>query len=285
MGQYDSYKDVAENTGVLPSPIIWAGMDARGERPGRTIGFFDDFGWSPNPGTITTATLVGPYRMIAESGGDVNFSAVAGGEMLLVGGTTGDADTVVTWGDGAPFVLTKDAAVGKLVFEARIKISSITDADQVQFFVGLCEETRAAAAGLFSGSGSGTANIAMADIDMIGFARFDDDGDALAFVYGKAGQTAYEVIASAETLVADTYTKVGFVYDPNVVPSERITVYVNGVAHGTKIPDAGATTDPSMAAATFPSGEEMTAAVGITPDSTTDNTLTVDWWGCRQIRA
>lgn len=277
-GQYGRYQDdFTSDTSRFPTPAIIKPFWEMRETPGKTIGFFDDFDFSMNPGTITTADWFGPWKMIAESGGDITASATPGGQITLVAGTTGDADTIMTYGDGAPFIIDLSGSK-RLGFEARFHISTITDAAEVQFFVGLAEEARAAAAGLFSGSGSGTANTALADIDMLGFARFDDDGDALAWVYGKASGTAYEVTGQIATLAVSTYVKAGFVFDPT---ARTITPYINGVPQRASIIGNGST-DPGLNATTFPLGEEMTPVVGITPDTTTTGVLTLDWIYCYQ---
>lgn len=266
-----------------PSASIWADCPVLAiiEDPGKGVHFFDEFLCSYD-GADTSVARVGPYETIQESAGSLAGGLVtasgARGVQDLVAGTTADGDVVLTLGGGAPFIISSTASLArKLWFEARFKISTIAN-DVSSFFIGLAEEDRAAAAGLFQAAQGATVDSALADIDMLGFWRPDADGDGLSVAYGKASATAQELISDAKTLVADTWTKVGFVFDPAAPTTKRIKFFIDGVEQSTYV------TAALLAASTFPDGEEMTMVAGITNDDGTNaSTLSLDWWRIAQV--
>lgn len=263
------------------SPAIWGDCPwlAILEDPGVGYGHFDDFMCAYDAGTITSVTNIGPYEMFGESGGSITGAVnVLGGALNLVAGTTGDADVIVTLGGGAPFVIASAAASArKLWFEARIKISSIAD-DIGSFFIGLAEEDRAAAAGLITATQGTTVDSALADIDMLGFWHPDTDAALVHVAYGKASATAQKLTDSFHTMVADTFFKVGFKFDPAAPTTERIKFYLNNVESSTYV------TATQLEASTFPDGEELTLVAGVVnDDGSTDFTMAIDWWKIAQL--
>ncbi len=271
------------NSNRLHSPALWADFPIGPIQVGAVDGayFFDDWlrGW--DTGTITTVANFGDYEMFAESGGSITPSTSVSsdrGAVNLVSGTTGDADTAICYGGGANFIIPTTLGTAKLVFECRLKISAVTN-DANQQFIGLTIPDVTAAAALFGGSGSTTLATAMADVAYLGFVRLDGDTTDFRFVYNKAGGTDATLITSAATLAADTYVKLGFVYDTNEPDgTRRIKVYVNGSVKSTYITDAiiADTTN-------FPGGVAMTMAAVVAPDSTTSATTTIDWWAIGQL--
>jgi len=85
-------------------------------------------------------------------------------------------------------------------------------------------------------------------------------------------------IDTVATLVADTFIKLGFVYDPAAEPTKRIKVYVDGVEQSTYV------TATDIATATFPDGEEMAPMAYVSAASASDGILTMDWWRIAQLR-
>ena len=151
-----------------------------------------------------------------------------------------------------------------LVFECRVKVGQLVE---IAAFWGLTEEGLAAADTLVDDTG------ALASKDMIGFhvpahasvAKVD-------FVYRKAGQTAQVIIDDLSTLVADTYVKFGFLYDPLAPTSKRIAVFLDGEEQSTYV------TGTNIAAATFPDGEELQPLFGQKVGAAAAKTSTLDWW-------
>jgi len=266
----------AEN-GRRRSPNLWGECPIPQilEDSGVGYHFFDDFLAAYDFATNTAVTNVGPYEIFTGNGpslaGAVNLP---GGAQTIISGASADVTAILTLGGGAPFMISDTSGEDrKLWFEARIKISSVTDADQAPFFIGFAEEDRSAANGIFADAGGDLGFTTT--IDLIGFGRFDNDGDSLSFIYQKGGQTCQDVLQIA--LAADTWIKVGFLYDPTAPAAKRIKVYANNLEQSTYV------TAANIAAATFPDAEELTLIMGMQNDSTTTNTLSVDWWRAAQL--
>jgi hypothetical protein len=274
-------RNLSSDTDRLPSPAIWGDCPVLGLMAGTVNGvyFFDDYTTSYDVATNETTVLkYGPYEIYTGNGtnllGSGGLTGV-GGHQVWASGDTADVNGVMTLGGGAPFMISDTAGDDhKLWFECRFKVSSVTTADQVAFFFGLSEEDRAAANGVFA-AGGGDLGVTTT-IDLLGFGRFDDDGDSLSFFYQKASQTAQDKVQIA--LAADTYIKVGFVYDPKGPSSKKIKVFANNSEQAT----AGASAT-DIAAATFPDGEELTYTFSFHNDSTTSNTITIDWVRIAQV--
>jgi hypothetical protein len=81
-------------------------------------------------------------------------------------------------------------------------------------------------------------------------------------------------------LVADTYVKVGFVYDPSAVDDKKIKLFVDGVEQALGV------TATQIATATFPDAEElaMLLATKTHTQDTTAHTVTMNRWACAQLR-
>jgi hypothetical protein len=118
---------------------------------------------------------------------------------------------------------------------------------------------------------------ALGDKDMVGFWVLEAAGSALKYGWKKAGQTA-QTLGTAATLVADTFVKVGWAYDPSphIPPAKRLSFYVNNAElslYGT---------DTTLAAATFPTGEELGMLFGHKNGSAAAKTSSIDWWAAYQ---
>lgn len=159
-----------------------------------------------------------------------------------------------------------------LIFEARFRLNSVTDGDG-SVFIGLGEE------------GLGAANTPIVDStghkissdDLIGFFIGEDDNDALKFVYRKNGQAIQTVLTYSTALVASTWYKVGFVYDPRRDASERLAIYIDNVEQTTYV------TEDNISAATFPDDEELAAVFSIKGSANNDaQQFDMDWWGVYQ---
>lgn len=128
------------------------------------------------------------------------------GGVLLVTNAAGDNDAYQAQWKGEPFKLQ----TGKFCyFEAKFKTSEIT---QIDLLFGLCITDTTLIAGFSDG---------------VVWAK--DDGDAYLDCKTIKGSSATEEAAIA-SLVADTWTKVGFYFDGY----STITPYLNGVAYTSK---------------------------------------------------
>ena len=257
------------------SPRIWskvngAAMSPDGASPGYGIG--DEFlSFGPSRAVAGNvgyyASEAGLYKTYEDTGNAVAQIPTAVGGVITL--TTTGADNQENWmqscaGAGVLGVISNTAGADKLLlFEARVKISAIA-ANVGGFFVGLGEEGMAVADTLTDAG-------AMVSKDFIGFFCSQDDPDCLTFVYRKAGQVMVTKIAALQALVADTYYKVGFVYDPKADAAKRIAVFIDNVEQSTYV------TATNIATATFPDAEELAFVAG--HKSAGDvSVLTIDWW-------
>ena len=120
--------------------------------------------------------------------------------------TDNDSTTLITGNNTTGLIEPADASDKKWWFEVRVKTATITDGD-IAFFVGLTEEGQAADSKPMADDSTHEIN----DIDHVGFHVAGDDGDGVNFVWNLSGQTAQETV-DVKTLVADTYTQLGFKY-------------------------------------------------------------------------
>lgn len=262
------------NDGRGPSAGLWGDLPPDHDDMNVGYGEEDDF-----LHYTTTATTVLNASGMPTFEGDCTLtgSAVAGGALVLFG-TTDNEEAALERGGGAaaPYVISDTAAAArKLWFEARVKKSTIADAVG-GFFVGLTSEG-AGVADFMADSGAD-----FADVDLIGFWNDPTDDSVSShvhFVYQITGQAFATPIDTAATLVADTYIKLGFKYDPSAPTAKRIKIYVDGVEQATYV------TGTNIATATFPDGEELTKLIAIKQQSNTDMTVSMDWWKAYQLSA
>jgi len=153
-------------------------------------------------------------------------------------------------------------------FEARIKMVSITDADNGAF-VGLSAPGEAKDAG----GGMTAGGAAMSDIDHIGFAQLSGDADDFIITYNEASLGTAQSSTGVITLAADTWVRVGF----KVVTKGQGT-YVQFYADGVYL---GSATDIDITGtnANFPGATDMArllSSVGESGVSDGDG-MYVDW--------
>jgi len=249
-----------------PSPSIWGDCPIAEMllNSAKGLYIFEDF----HSGIVADATLVLGQRhglvgyVDSDQAADVALQSDEKGVIKLDQDGTDDDVTVVTTGDNVTgLVKVTSGDQKKMWFEARVKLSTITDGD-LAAFIGLTEEGQAA-----DGKPLGAAG-AIGDIDHIGFSVKEDDGDALELAYTKAGQADATPVALA-TLVADTYVRLGLKFEPL---DNKVHVYVDGV----EIKDAAI----SAAATNFPSGEKLavTFAIASGANGADGDGMYVDWF-------
>ncbi len=146
----------------------------------------------------------------------------------------------------------------RLWMEARVSILNIT-ADKHQVWFGFAEPGLVATTTLIAASEGG-----MVDKDYVGFLKTYAGTSELGSIFNTDGQTAHtDVAASAVTLEADTFTKIGMYCDGTTV-----FFYQNGV-QGTGV---------TIATADFPDGEEMAFYIGLMDGpGAEDMSISVDW--------
>lgn len=253
----------AANANLRHSPAVWAPCQGGIERALAGHGALchhDNFISAPrmNAGSVVTGSR---YAAFSDTGCGIRPAKIRGGAMLFDhDGTAQDECILQLPNSGASFgVHTTDPTL--LIFECAFKKASIAD-NALGHFIGLGEE----AFGVASGDALVDTTLAVADKDFIGFSTLID-GDAVGFVYKKAGQTLQTVATITGVFAADTWVRLAFVFDPksrNV--NQRIKWFINGVEQSTYV------TQAMIEAATFPAGELMTpvcATKNVTAAATT----------------
>lgn len=276
-----------------PSPGVWDKLTARGLSGDGTRAYVvsDDFlvfgqsvAVSSNVGCYVSQA--GQYKSFEGSSATLAQLATASGGVIQLGTPATDniVSAICQGGAGTSAAtsvlgaLNRDTNPRLTCFETRFKVSSVAD-DVQAIFVGLMEENGAVTACKVDDTG------ATIDNDYIGFDTVHTNGGTagtnakLRFVYKKDGATAQTVISTLQTMVADTWYKVGFVYDPDAPESKRIACYLDGVRQGTYV------TDAAMNASTFPDGEEMGFTAMTKSGVATASNLQLDWWAFGQVAA
>lgn len=187
----------------------------------------------------------------------------------VITATTPATDDKEVWiqPGGTASVLTQVSSTAgsdkMMLFEARVKFSSV--ANSTNYLVGLGEEGMAVENTIADAA-------TLVSKDYVGFAIFEDAGTSLKVVYRKAGQAMQTLFTYGTAIAADTYYKLGMLYDPAEVASKRIKFFVDGVEQTTYI------TNALLTAATFPDGEELNFLMGVKNGSAAAKSISCDWW-------
>lgn len=255
------------DTNRTPSPSIWADCPASEINSGYTDGvhLFDDFGNGPLVAAGAEADY-GGYRGFADTGGSVADGAEWGGTLVL--SSDGDNEGAGLRSGCAPFQI--DRGQGKFWFEARVKTSTIADAKH-GIFLGLTGAVAITATSPIAAAGT------LADINFVGFHRLEGDGDMFDTVYKADGVTQVTLQADAVTLVADTYVKLGMVFDPK---TNVLTFYKNGVPLSTTY------SVPAEDGTDFPNDVRLGILISVlNATASTPGSSEIDWWRAAQLAA
>lgn len=262
-------KHASDNSGRGPSGALWGNVPFEESLIDPDVGyaFWDDFVAFNGLLTSTTGdySSAGGYSSYQDASNTIAQLATEVGGVVRIATDTTDNDESWLQLGGSAAVFGKLAASGgkKFVFETRIRTNAIASRN---LFVGLAEEGFAAADAITDAGAMVTTK------DFIGFRSLEGDAAGLDTVYQKASQTTVVVKDDLQTLVADTWYKVGFIYDPSYYnPAKRIRFFVDGVEA------ADGVNSSAFDDATFPGGEEMTAVWGVKNGTTTATQLDIDW--------
>jgi hypothetical protein len=264
-----------EGEAVRGLSAFWANiLKQRDGDPSRVALYFDDF---DNFGQEISAQNIAKYASYIDVGVTVKASPVqslVNGEfgVLEIAGNDADNDegSIITGGNsGTLALISKAAGASKLLaFECRVKKASVAD-NACAFFAGLSEEALAAADTLVDNTGE------LADKDFVGFRVLHDNGEEVDFAWRKAGAAVQEV-AVVGSMAADTWVKLGFLYDPDANATKRIRIFVNGA-------EVGAVTNAQCIAVTFPDGEELAMLLATKVGAAAESKFQMDWWAVGQI--
>ena len=113
---------------------------------------------------------------------------------------------------------------------------------------------------------------ALADKDFVGFQTLHASGEEIDTVYRKNGSAVQQVKDAAGTMVADTWIKLGLVYDPNAEDDKSMKFFIDGVELGDSVTDAIIT-----AGSLFPTDEELTPVLLTKVGGAAESKCFIDW--------
>lgn len=258
----------------MPSPKIWADCPVLQIMADPAKGFYlwDDFKNSvrlPALADTDKVILAGDINWLAmtESDAIADIAIQSDDDGWLMLDTTGTDDDTCHMTAGqlemGNIRLPLKGERKRFWFEARVKVSTITDTD-LAWFVGFMQPGVMA-----EGVPLGAAPTAPDDYDYLGFFVAEADGDDLTIVYNEATLGTAQADTGEITLVADTFVRIGFRLD---VDTDMIHVYENGV-------DQGADAEIDISTANFPSNTNVNIYIGLTSGNLggdSDN-LKIDW--------
>lgn len=264
-----------------PSAKIWSDCPVEAIEAGSVDGihFFDDFVATEFQATQTTEIAWGQYKVFSDSaaiwhsGLTVNSVAVGGG--ILAGGVDTDDDSAAIALESQSFRMSGLPATDKkLWFEARIAISPITT-HGVGFILGLAETSLWTLAAAVPLNASDTLDNSAA---FIGFQYLEDDLTTCSSAYSDRAAAAATEVGSNEVTLADlTFTKLGFVYDPNDSVN-TIRFYQDGVELATVVSSA------TLVALTHLDAGLLGPILAIIADASgTSGLIYMDWWKVAQL--
>lgn len=268
------------NTQRNRSSSIWKGTRILDVIEGSVDGvhIFDDFDLNPDTTSSAGGVVLGSFGRWA-------FYVYTGATFSTpTGGAQGGVIALASDGDNEGAALHSTAGAVQLAsggnpvwFETRVAFSTVANTKN-DCFVGLVEGFAPAAAKPITATDD-----TLADQNLIGFHRIGGDGDQIDFVYKADGQTVQYAITDmvsssnsvAGALAADTYIKLGFYFNPDAIATERIKVYINGLASTTFI------TGTQMDAATFPDDVYLSPALAMfNQTGSTPGSFYCDWIRC-----
>ncbi len=260
----------------LFSPVIWHDCPISQIESGQKDGIFefDDF---TKYHTTASATLNAHGMPTFEGttavrGGSPATAAAARGGAVELFTTANNEEASLERGGGinAPYIISNTAGIDrKLWFECRLKNSLVDNVGN--WFVGL------AAPGVLVASFHNDTGTDYSNVSFIGFTQHEDDGDSIDFTYQATGQVFSNVAAGIGVPTADSYNKLGFVYDPDAPDARKIKLFVDSVEQSTYI------TTALIDTATFPETEALGLGIALMSSSAEDRTVSMDWWACAQL--
>ncbi len=253
------------DTGRSHSQSLWGNCPLLDIRNGVVPGIIaeDDFlvgGLITSP--TTEAALIGiPYIGFGSSGATITYAAEQGGAVVCTEATDNEA---CYFKNKIPaFQISSNK--GRLWFEARVKVSAITD-NQIGFLCGLMDDTAMTVIVPLS-----TANppIFATTGNFVGFWGREEDAGAVRSTYVADGVDSVVVQAGVHQFVADTYVKLGMRFDPN---DAKLRFFVNGVEQ------TSTKTVPNATGTDFPADVMLNFMFGHRLGGSTSSLSTCDWF-------
>lgn len=251
----------------------------------RNVGYgvcdhFTSFDKAPTADDSTTAQYASNgARIYMDASSDVYQITGGQGGGLRIFNTADNEEAWVQYGGatGAPFVISDTAAYAReLVFECSFA-SSTTTVTKVGWFLGLMEQGCAAANTI---ADAGT----MAAKDFIGLFKPEGNTTEVDLIYSLNGQTMVTHVDGWKDIVAGTFYKFGFRFNPSLLQvtfwwgtgDGSTTLMEPDTSNRIVAADIASTTDY------FPDGEEMSPILGGKNAHADDAYLDVRFLECAQ---
>jgi hypothetical protein len=259
------------------SPAIWQAYNFIGGNfydPSLRPMFFDDFANFPLYATTVAQqgylTVQDTNVTIQQCASCDNSEEEFGIMEIYHDGTQHDEGNIEMGSAKAGLVRIDDTAGERSVvaFEARVKALTVAVGDCC-FAIGLGEPGIAAADMIVDTTGALVAK------DFVGFQTLLTSNSEIDAVYSLVTTGVVQVTDNAGTLVADTWIKLGFVFDPLEAAGKKLKYFIDG----DEITYDTAVTDAVIAAGTaFPTDEELTLCLGTKILTAAATYFYVDWW-------
>lgn len=270
-GEYSGYGGVTGDIDRSPSVQLWHQVDADLQRRGIWREYWNDFSTSLGADVGALPTTVAAYMgglVFTDTGGVFTHVQTSGEEGDVKVSSDGDNEGANFSQGIETFSIIQDA--GELVFECRFKTSTIANTKH-GIFLGLMEAHTQSATVPIAAAGT------LADANFVGFHRLEADGDYVDTIYKANGVTQVTVKADAQILVADTYIKLGMVF--NRGGDNELRFYVNGF----ELPDTYSV--PSSAGDDFPNDVQLGVSYAVlNATGTTPGDTHLSWLRCAQKR-
>lgn len=288
------YCPLTADTSRGPSQALWGAPGAAGawvedylQDPSLGMHVFDDFlvvgGNATTGGSAAFVGTLGQWSIYIGSTANIADGAIVGGGLqfnpgsIAVSSGASTPTTALSSQVGSFQIAANSSGAsalqGRLVFEARVMLTSIT-AGQRDAFVGLGDQGTPGATNPFTVVSAGSSNLLTSTRNLIGFYNAGSGrGQDWAFMFQLAS-TAPVFCSNLNSLVsrvtgsaiaAGSFYKLGFVYNPQALPvpislasdgqtlgniaKGMLTVYVNGIQAA-----AFQTQTQNILTASFPTG-------------------------------
>jgi hypothetical protein len=256
------------------SPAIWQAYGFIGGALGDPSLFpflFLDFA---NFGVMASAASQGGFITYQDSGvtiqpgPDCDNSEGEFGMVEVAGNDADNDEGHLELGAGTSGLVRIDPTAGeRAVVAAEFRFKKVSVANNaVAVALGLGEPGFAAADGLADNTG------VLASKDFVGFQTLHASGSEIDTVHRLAGQSVVQVKDNAATMVADTWIKLGMVYDPRAEANKKMKFFVNGVELNDSVTDA-----VIAAGSVFPTDEELTLVMLTKVGEAAESKAYLDW--------
>lgn len=263
-----------------PSPAIWSTCPVSEllAHPEKGFHFFDDFSEFPLKGTQTTQIGFSKYKIFAganastiiSGASQVNSVNIQGGAGLKFNQAANNDATSLAQAYPRAFITGLNTTSRRVWFEARIAATTLA-ANAAGFFLGLAETN------LWTLSATVPFNAASASLDnsaaAIGF--FKDEVTLPTTVHSSVSDRATsftDINAAITTMTANTFVKLGFVYDPDIAGGDAIKFYVDNILDATRY------TKTNITATTNLKANALGPIFAVIADTVGSSAYYLQWW-------